>query len=835
MKLLLVPILILTSFIAQAQSKITGVVLDINNEPLPYVNVYFKNTTNGVVTDFDGKFNLTSTKKRGKVVISFVGYKTETLKFSPKKKYFKVILKEESNTLDEIVIVSRPKKRLRKKENPAYRILKEIWSRKKKNGLKAVPQYQYKKLQTTEIGLNNLDSTFLKTIFKKEYNTIKDRLPYNDNGINYYMPLFINETVKNIYGNNLINAEREDIEAEKKDGVQKEGFIFDRMSNTFNDIDIHKNNVQILKKSFVSPISTSGFETYDYVLHDSIVANKKKLYCIYFFPRRNGDLAFEGFFWVADKNFSITKIKMSIHKDINLNFVRKLSFEKEYTIKNDSVYLPKKDVYIGDFTFTDKSEDNKGLTIKKTTSFLKYEFDKKLDDNFYSGRIVRFKPKQFNQKQTYWNNINGNSENEITYDLINTVKGKKKIKQITGVINTLSTGYIALGNSPIQFGQYWNTIVSNNVEGLKIKLGFRTFKGVGDRFRVSGFIGYGTRDKKYKVGIEAKYLLSYKPRIAFGASYLNDVEQLGSKLLNTNGLNANVFDPNALFSRGDNYFLSLVNKKVLKFDIRLKQNLHFGISAAHNVIKSAATPDRFSIDYLDDKNTLQKQVTDVSTDIYIAYTPGRFVYGFGVEQKIGRNLYPSLVLNYHRGYKGFLNGDFNYDKIQFKYSQPILLGKFGLLKTTFDAGKTFGKVPIALLSSIPANQTYWITQGTFSLMNYYDFVTDTYISGHFEQHFNGLILNRIPLLKKLNLRSLITFKTVYGTISEENKAINRSNIKYTAPTDKLYYEYGFGFENIGYKNVRPLRVDFVWRGDHTSINGLPTPKFAIRIGVKGGF
>ena len=833
MKIFVSLLLLFTCFVSNAQLEISGQIVDINNEPLPYVNVYFKNTTNGMTTDFDGKFQLTSQKNRGSIEISFVGYETLSLKFSPKKTYFKIVLKEASNLLDEIVIVSKPKKRLKKKENPAYRILKEIWSRKKKNGLKIVKAYQYKKLITTEIGLNNLDSLFLKKIFKKEYKKVLEELPPNDDGINYYIPLFLSETVKNIYGNNTLNTVREDVEAEKNNGVNKDGFIFERLSNAFNEIDIHKNNIEVLKKSFVSPISTTGFETYDYVLHDSITVNNKKTYSIYFFPRRNGDLAFEGFFWVADKNFSITKIKMKIHKDINLNFVRKLSFEKEFTIKDDSIYLTKKDIYSGDFTLTDKDDSNKGLTIKKTSSYSDYIFDKKLPNNFYSKKIIRYKPKQFSQNETYWDSISKSSEKKLTYELINSVKNKKKIKQISGVLNTLSTGYISIGPS-LQFGQYWNTIVRNSLEGIKIKLGFRTFKSTEDRFRLSGFVGYGTKDKRYKFGTEAKYLLNYKPRIAIGVSYLKDIEQLGGKLLNTNGLNANVFDPNALFSRGDNYFLSDVNRTALKFDIEIKKNLHFGISGAYNIIKSAS-PTYFSIDYLDDNNSVQSEVTDVSTDIYIAYTPGRFEYGFGIEQKMGKNLFPSLVVNYHRGYKGFLNGDFNYDKIQFKYNQPILLGKLGLLIATVDGGKTFGKVPITLLSPIPANQTYWLTKNTFSLMNYYDFVTDTYISGHFEQHFNGFVLNRIPLIKHLKLRSLVTFKTVYGTISDENIAINKSNITYVAPTDKMYYEYGFGFENIGYGDIRPLRVDFIWRGKHTSINGLPSPNFAVRFGVKADF
>jgi hypothetical protein len=51
----------------------------------------------------------------------------------------------------------------------------------------------------------------------------------------------------------------------------------------------------------------------------------------------------------------------------------------------------------------------------------------------------------------------------------------------------------------------------------------------------------------------------------------------------------------------------------------------------------------------------------------------------------------------------------------------------------------------------------------------------------------------------------------------------------------MYYEYGFGLENIGYQNIRPIRVDFIWRREHTSINGLPSPKFAIRFGTKVDF
>lgn len=831
MKLKCVLFLLFTNFIVHAQLTVSGQIVDEKNEPLPFVNIHVKKLNVGTTTNDNGEFWLSIHKRKAKIDISSLGFISQEIKVNSKTTYLKITLKEEASELEEVVIVTKPKKRLRKKKNPAYRILKEVWRKKNKNGLKAADAYQYKKLLATEIGLNNLDSIFLKALFKKEYKNILAKLPYNETGINYYIPLFFNEKVSTTYRNNKTSLGREVIEAEKNSGAQKEGFVFERFANTFNAIDIYKNNIPVLRKSFVSPISTTGFETYDYVLNDSIITNNKKEYQIYFFPRRNGDLAFEGVVWIADKSFSVTRIKMKIRKDINLNFVRKLSFEKEYFIKNDSVYLPKKDVYNGDFTLSDKDDNNKGLSIVKTHYFSDYVFNKPLPKDFYSKKIKQIKPNQFKKNKKYWKDVPNTREE--TYTLIEKVRNNKEVKKVTSLLNIASTGYINILPS-FQLGKYWNLFTKNSVEGLKMKLGFRTFTTTEDRFRFSGFLGYGTKDKKHKFGLETKYLLSYKPRIAIGVAYLYDTEQLGGSLLTTNGLNAKAFDPNALFSRGDNFFLSFVNRTVLQFELEVKKNFRIGFSFAHNRIKTA-TQEKFKIDYIDPNGVVKSELTDVSSDIYMTYTPGRFEYGYGIEQKLGKNLYPALIINYRRGYKNILNGSFNYDKIQFNYRHPILLGKLGTLRTILDAGKTFGTVPLSLLSPIPANQTFWITSGTFSLINYYDFVTDTYVSGHFDHHFNGLLFNKVPLLKKLNLRSIISFKTVYGTISEANRAINKSNVQYATPTNKLYYEYGFGFENIGYKNLRPLRIDLVWRGNHRSINGLHTPKFAVRIGIRSDF
>ena len=272
------------SIIINAQMKVKGKVLDEQHQPLPFVNVIMQGTTNGTVTNDDGSFVLSSSKTKGKIEISFLGFQTQIIKVDSNSPFLSIVLREEANQLEEVVIVTRPKKRLKKKENPAYKILKEIWKRKKKNGLKLVNAYQYKKHVSTEIGLNNIDTTFLKKVYKDDFNKAIDEVQHDENhGENFYIPLYLNETVFKVYGDNKIDKEREDIEAEKSKGVFEQGFVFNRMANAFQDIDIYQNNIPLLQKSFVSPISTTGFETYDYVLHDSTTVNNRKLYNIYFF------------------------------------------------------------------------------------------------------------------------------------------------------------------------------------------------------------------------------------------------------------------------------------------------------------------------------------------------------------------------------------------------------------------------------------------------------------------------------------------------------------------------------------------------------------------------
>jgi hypothetical protein len=138
-------------------------------------------------------------------------------------------------------------------------------------------------------------------------------------------------------------------------------------------------------------------------------------------------------------------------------------------------------------------------------------------------------------------------------------------------------------------------------------------------------------------------------------------------------------------------------------------------------------------------------------------------------------------------------------------------------------------VPLGLLNVVPGNQSYFTIENTYSLLDYYEFVTDTYASLHVEHNFSGKFFSRIPLLRKLNWREIVGAKAVWGEISDKNIALSASNTNidgeiYVAPS-KVYYEYSVGVGNI----FKVFRIDFSWRGSYRDVPN------ANNFAIKGAF
>ncbi|MFJ1474361.1 DUF5686 family protein [Capnocytophaga cynodegmi] len=812
------------------QTNVSGKVIDEDGNPIPYANVIFPKTTIGTSTDEEGKFSLYSEKKHREIEVSFIGYATNRVSLNKADVHNLVVVLAEGEILEEVTIIGKPKKALSKKENPAYPILKGIWKNKSKRGLRNSTAYEYKKHYSTELGLNNLDSIFLQTTLGEEYDTIRKILSEKKYKEHFSLPMYLKETIEKVYENNISGKKRVDIQAERSQGIVQEGFGLERISRAFDEFEIYDNSYIILNKPFVGPLSEFGYGTYHYVLSDSISENNRMFYKIHFFPKSDQDLALEGFFTVDSKTFIIKSIEMKTTPKTNINMVRSLFFEKHFAIENDSIYYPIKEIQEGDFTLVTKKEDEKGLYVHNEIYFYDVVINKPKPSSFYDEQTVRVSKNQFAKDNSYWNdNATASSHLSKTKTLIQEVGNNRRIKLIADLMDIIGSGYIPVGKY-LKFGNLGQIYSRNDIEGGRLRAGFKTYVSTEDRFRSYFYGAYGLCDHKFKYGISAKYLLTHSPRVTFGASFQNDNLQLGSFVMYDDTRLDFGKTTNFIIARGENYYLTHNKKWQSSVSVGLHKNFEVSFFGTHQRTKSA-DENHFSIAYKNPENQeILNNYTDFNTGIVLSYTPKRNVYGYGVEQRFGKKLFSTYQIKYTKGVKDVFNSQFNYDKLQLLIQKPIPLFGYGLLLTSVEAGKIFGTVPLTVLSPTPANQSFSTAPNTFILLDYYDFITDTYVNGYFEHHFEGLIFNRIPWIRDTRLRSLIFARFAYGTISDKNKDATVSNVVFNAP-NKLYWEYGFGIENIGLGNFRFIRLDFVWRSDFNDVNGVRNPKFGIRLGI----
>ena len=172
---------------------------------------------------------------------------------------------------------------------------------------------------------------------------------------------------------------------------------------------------------------------------------------------------------------------------------------------------------------------------------------------------------------------------------------------------------------------------------------------------------------------------------------------------------------------------------------------------------------------------------------------GLFAYTYhGCQRGTGRRLYLSL---YGSG-----------------FSKAFLVLGIRLYGRYPEAGKVWNKVPFPLLVIPNANLSYTIQPESYSLMNAMEFMNDEYASWDVTYYLNGWLFNRIPLLKKLKWREVLSCRGLYGNLSDKNNpAFQQDLFRFPAGSTTMghtpYVEAGVGVENI----FKVLRVDYVWR------------------------
>lgn len=804
-----------------AQTKVSGVVVDKSNRPIPFANIAFKNSSEGVVSNEEGIFYLESSKTYKTIVITSVGFSDKEIELEKSVNYKLKIQLSEIESLKEVVVF---RGKTSKKNNPALDILRKIWERKRKNGLYLFSQYQMEKYEKIEFDMNTIDSAYMKNKLFKGMEFIFDQVDTSKVTGKTYLPIFINEALSDVYGDNKLKKVKEKTKANKTSGFNGNQQILAFVKDLYSEYNIYNNHLTFFDKSFTSPLSTTGIDVYNYVLRDSTYIDKKWCYNIVFYPRRKNELTFKGDFWVSDTTYAIKKINMAATRSANINWVKDIYVEQEFEVMNDSIFLLTKDYMMTDFALN-KKENSKGVYGKRTTFFRDHKFNNEKPEKFYKEEVNYLDKEIYNKSEEYWDENrfeNLTKDEKGVYKMLDTLQTVKKFQQLYSLVEILDSGYIHFGD--LDYGPIYAIVGQNSVEGLRLRTGARTYFGPNDPWRLQSYIAYGFKDDKFKYGVTGKWMVNDKKRIIISAGNRRDIEQIGASLTTTNDILGRNYASSGLLTFGSNNKLTNVNLSNIEVEIEPIKNLTFGTGVSYRTLMSASP--EFSLDYYTDlsQTTVKSQVKQSEVNFLVEYTPNRKTIAYGVERDYVDSPFTSLFVIYSQGFKGLLSSDFNYKKLQLHYKQPIIIGPLGRSNIIVEMGKTFGYIPLGLMSVVPGNQSLFDISNTFSNLQYYEFVADQYVTFKWNHDFHGRFFGRIPLMRKLNWRENIGIKSVYGTVSNENRMINASGLVYNAP-DKVYWEYSAGIGNI----FKFFRVDFSWRGNYLEMP--EANKFAVKVSL----
>ena len=212
-----------------------------------------------------------------------------------------------------------------------------------------------------------------------------------------------------------------------------------------------------------------------------------------------------------------------------------------------------------------------------------------------------------------------------------------------------------------------------------------------------------------------------------------------------------------------------------------------------------------------------------SVNLTLRYAPGEKFYDARFT-RIPINLdMPILILSHTYSPKGVLGNKFTINKTELSVQKRFWFSAFGYTDIILKGGKVWSKVSYPDLLLPNANLSYTIQPESYALMNAMEFMNDQYLSWDITYWINGALLNRVPLIKYLKLREVVSFKGLYGSLSDKNNPEKSLDI-YRFPINALcrpmektpYMEMSVGLDNI----LTILRVDYVWRLTYRDTPGL---------------
>jgi hypothetical protein len=798
---------------------VKGLVTDsLTKQPLQSVSVYFKGG-NGTVTDAEGKFHLETPGSRTIVQFSYVGYRTVSRTVVKGKEQELIIALGPDPRVNSVTVTTHKRAHYTNKNNPAVELIRKVIQNKSKNRMESYDYIEYEKYEKLQVALSNFSDKFTDSKFMKKYHFLFENKDTTKLEGKTLLPVYLEETLSKNYYRKSPEKKKAIITAKKRVNYGEyidNGGVSTFLNRLYENIDIYDNNIPLFTNQFLSPIADMAPTFYMFYIKDTVTnEHGVKSVRMYFTPRNTNDFLFRGTMLITlDGNYAVRKMDMFISKNVNINFVREMHIDLDFEENSDGRYHLSKSDVMADAAVTKGTAG--GFFGERTVSFKDYKINVPEKDSVYKGPAEVTLESSENLTDQFWathrHDTLTRSESKV-YTNIDSLEKMPSFRRTMAIASFLLAGYVSAG--PVEIGPT-NTFYSYNpVEGLKLRFGGRTLPKFSKRIYFETYGAYGFKDEKWKYFLSSTYSLNNKSIYAYPLNYLRASIQRDTKIPGQE----------LQFVSEDNILLSLkrgINDKFLyndfyKLDYVHEFPSHLSYSLGFKNWKQQPAGALVYTKMVNSQNENVASITATELSGELRWAPHEQFYQGKVYRIPIVNKYPIITLDVAAGVKGLVNGEYNYQRINLRFEKRFYASQFGYADLVAEGGYIFGKVPYPLEIIHRANQTYAYQLYSYNLMNFLEFVSDHYASANIDYFFNGFIFNRVPLLKKLKLREVVSIKALYGGVRDENNpALHPELIKYpenngspaTYSLNKEPYVEG----SVGIANIfKLIRVDLVKR------------------------
>ena len=777
---------------------VSGKIIEtVSGSPVPFATVAVPETLIGTTTSFDGIYRLELSGDVDSLVASYVGFVQKTKAIKPgQNQTLNFQLEEDIFNLESVVVLAG--------ENPAFDILRQVVENKELNDKNSLEAFQYEAYTKLEVDVNHITDNFRKGKVISQIQSVLDSIEQiaGEDGLPI-LPIFLSEAISNYYYKSNPGMTHEEMIRTKISGVGvTDGTTTSQLiGSTFQQYNFYSNWLNIFEKGFASPIGNGWRANYDYELSDSLYLEETYCYRLDFWPKRSQDLAFQGTMWITRDEFALKRMDASIEKSANLNFIKKLKIQQENVQTSAGPWMSEKTRVLVEVAGLTK--ESAGVLAKFYVSLKDIVVNEPKEDAFYNRPISTVEG--FRKKdENYWAEKRHDplSQTELNvFEMIDTLNSIPVIKTFTKVAKTVGTGYYKVGK--LDIGPYWSMLAQNDVEGYRIGLGATTNFAFSNKWILSGLVNYGIDDQEWKYQGKAERIISRKIWTTMSFEHIKDVDPVW--ILNEDDLGPAY----AGFARWGILARPFRHKEsTFKFQTSpfrgFTQNIKFK-SQSFKAVDSRTFSFRVEPGNTTSEVSSSYNTTEVVFESRISKDE-LFLIDDNRRISLGTIKWPVIKLKYTLGLKGTLDGDFDYHKLELGIGKRVKMGVFGYANVDANGGYTFSQLPYPLLKTHAGNELPAYVDFTFNLMNYFEFSSDQYVELRYRHHFEGFILNRIPLMKKLKWRLIGNVNMIQGGVRQENRAdINEliddgsgnqilpfSTFKKGIP----YVEVGYGIENI---------------------------------------